>query len=225
MKKIAIIFADENEFEPFLNAALSIGGTIGNRHSRRCVSTQIGDKAVIAVLCGIGKVNAATATAHIISEEKPDAVLNAGLSGAVRGVYRNDILVGTSYTECDFDISPTGRALGEKPSQESVYYADEHLLSRALTIKGIKSGALGTGDFFLTSSSLKQKYQELFGICAFDMESAAIASACHFADVPYLSIRMISDDADESAAEDYRELNDLKAPDLTELLCDFIKNL
>ena len=40
-----------------------------------------------------------------------------------------------------------------------------------------------------------------------DMETAAIASVCDIADIPFASIRRISDDAGESALDSYRAMN------------------
>ena len=40
-----------------------------------------------------------------------------------------------------------------------------------------------------------------------DMETAAIADICQSASVPFASLRKISDDAGESAAESYRDMN------------------
>ena len=49
------------------------------------------------------------------------------------------------------------------------------------------------------------------------METAAIASVCDKAEIPFLSLRKISDDADDSSVEDYREMNNRKESCLTEL--------
>ena len=60
---------------------------------------------------------------------------------------------------------------------------------------------------FLTDNNLKKKFYEHFGIFAFDMESAAIASVCKRCDVDFISVRKVSDDSEDSAAQDYHEMN------------------
>ncbi|MDR1630780.1 MAG: 5'-methylthioadenosine/S-adenosylhomocysteine nucleosidase [Oscillospiraceae bacterium] len=216
--KIGILFADDNEYTPFAQWAIGLGAREGVRHGRNSVTLAQEGNTLIAVQCGIGKVNAATAAADLIFSEGVGALLNAGLSGAVSGVRRGDIVAGSSYVECDFDITPAGRNPGEKPGQQYVYAAHEDLLAKALTLSGVKRGAFGTGDFFLTDRAKSAFYQTTFGICAFDMESAAIASVCHFTNTPFLSIRKMSDNADDTAVADYREMDALQEQDLTRLV-------
>lgn len=57
------------------------------------------------------------------------------------------------------------------------------------------------------------------------METAAIASVCDRLETPFLSIRKISDDADDSATGSYRELNDLAEKALSEVLLALVKAL
>ena len=151
-------------------------------------------------------------------DDKADYILNAGLSGAVTGLRKEDFVAGESYVECDFDLTPLGFKVGEKPGQDFVYEADKTLLELVTQSKGIKTGKLGTGDFFLADKDKKKFYLDTFGICAFDMETAAIASVCHKAGVPMLSLRKISDDAGDAASESYREMNDRAEDSLTMVL-------
>ena len=57
------------------------------------------------------------------------------------------------------------------------------------------------------------------------METAAIASVCYFDNIPFLSIRKISDTADDTAETDYREMNDLCEMDLTKVLSEIIEKI
>lgn len=223
--KIGIVIADEFEYQPFLQFAQTKNCKEEEKHGRKRLTYTDGEKTVIAVQCGIGKVNAATATALLIAEDKVDVILNAGLSGAVHSLCRGDVVVGTSYLECDFDLTAIGRELGEKPDQPSVYLPDKNLLGDALTIPHVKPAALGTGDLFLTDKVKGRMYHEKFGIHAFDMETAAIASVCHFDEIPFLSIRKISDSADDEAKSDYNEMNHRKEADLTEVLTTLIAHI
>jgi len=222
MNKIGIIIADDAEFEPFLGLP---GASVRDFYSCRGICFEYNKNKISAVHSGVGKVNAAAAAAHLISDEKPDFILNAGFSGVVSGLRRGDFAAGKSYVECDFDITATGRRPGEKPGQTYIYKADERLLRAALSIEGVKSAALGTGDIFLTDKEKKEFYKKTFGINAFDMESAAIASVCFFAGVPFLSLRKISDDADDAALEDFREMSGKHEPDIMEILLKIIDSL
>ena len=227
---VGAIFADSMEYAPFLDWAKTQSYKEGSLFGNECVEVEysVGDRkmTVIAVKCGIGKVNAAAAAAYLIGTRNVSCILNAGLSGAVSGLKREDMVAAESYVECDFDLTAIGYGLGVKPDgQEYILKADEKLLSYALESKGIIKAKVGTGDIFLTDAVRKKLYLDTFGIGAFDMETAAIASVCEKCDVPMLSVRKISDDADDCSVEDYREMNDRQESCLTELLESILMRL
>ncbi|MBR1811642.1 MAG: 5'-methylthioadenosine/S-adenosylhomocysteine nucleosidase [Clostridia bacterium] len=221
---IGIVIADEYEYIPFQTYARTKACAEDVRHGRQYLTYTDGGNTVTAVQCGIGKVNAATAAAFLIAAGS-DIILNAGLSGAVKGLKMGDVIAAERYVECDFDLTAIGRPLGTKPEQDYIYEADAHLLTLAASIDGVTTAPVGTGDLFLTDRKRKELYRDTFGICAFDMETAAIASVCHFEKIPFLSIRKISDNADDTATDDYREMNDRKEADLTEVLVQIIEKI
>lgn len=223
--KIGLVIADENEYKPFLDAAKEHNCIEMKRRGRDSVAFHHAGKKLIAVKAGIGKVNAASATAFLIAEDKVDMILNFGLSGAVSGLAKDDIVAGSSYTECDFDLTAIGYPLGKKPQDVCVYPADEHLYETAMLIPGMKSAVCGCGDLFLADKEKKNLYKETFGIQEFDMETGAIASVCHDADIPFLAIRQISDTADDTASESYRQTNDLCEKTLTQIILTLIEKL
>lgn len=229
-KTIGLVFADGMEYSPFEKFAVGKGGVKSIRFGNESVEFKLekNDREirVIGVKCGIGKVNAAAATALLICDDKADYIMNAGLSGAVSGCKREDMVLGTSYVECDYDLTAIGYGLGEKPDgQRYIYSADETLLKLGEMSKGLKKGKLGTGDIFLTDSVKKNLYKETFGINAFDMETAAIASVCDKCGVPFMSVRKISDDADDGAGESYREMNERQEACLTEVISNIITRM
>lgn len=228
---IGAVFADSMEYAPFLDWAKAQSGVNeGVLFGNDCVEIPLeknGRKIrVIGVKCGIGKVNAAAATAYLIADKKAKMILNAGLSGAVSGLKREDMVAGESYIECDFDLTAIGYKPGEKcDGQKSLLKADKKLLGYALESRGIKKAPCGTGDIFLSDTVKKDYFKETFSIQSFDMETGAIASVCDKAGIPMLSLRKISDDADDSSVEDYREMNDRKEGCLTELLVNIFERI
>ena len=231
MKKIiGVVLADSMEYLPFLRMAEEFNAQKCIRRGNQSASFTLknGDNEVeiIGVECGVGKVCAATATAFLIGDDKADVILNAGLSGAVSQLRREDIVAGESFVECDYDLTAIGYALGEKPDEQTnITFPDEKLMAYAAEIEGIKTAKLGTGDIFLTDSERKKLYKETFGISAFDMETAAIGFACHKAGVPMLSLRKISDDADDSSMDDYREMNNKAEDHLCRLILEIAKKI
>lgn len=229
-KTVGIIFADSMEYLPFHKLAAEKGGKEKNRRGARSIeyTLQNGENelSVIGVECGIGKVCAASAAAFLIADDRADYILNAGLSGAVSKVKREDIVVGTSYMQCDFDLTAIGYPLAEKPDgEEYIHPADETLLEMTRRIGDFHYGRLGTGDIFLSDKVKKKLYKELFSLTAFDMETGAIASVCRKNNIPFLSVRKISDDADDASGEDYREMNNRADASLTAVLDKLTKKI
>lgn len=230
MKKIGVIFADTQEYLPFVkyySDNIIEKKTVCSHKAVICADEKSG-KEIVAIHSGIGKVNAANATAILIYLFGVDAVLNAGLSGAVSSVVREDIVAGTSYVECDFDLTAIGYGLGVKPDgEEYVHMADEKLLEAVAKVKcaHVKQGKLGTGDLFLTDNVKKKLFKETFDITAFDMETGAIAAICSKNDIPFLSVRKISDDADDASESAYREMNDRQEDILSRIIIETIENI
>ncbi len=223
VKTAGLVFADSMEYGPFLLWAKEMGGKESVRRGNESVEFTLceGDRQikVIGVKCGIGKVNAASATAFLISDDGADFILNAGLSGAVQGLRREDMVAATTYIECDFDLTAIGYDLGVKADgQKYIYESDEKLLSYALQSEGIKKAKCGTGDIFLADPVKKELFKNTFSIQSFDMETAAIAGVCDKTGIPMLSLRKISDDAGDAAYETYREMNNRQEACLTELV-------
>ena len=229
-KTVGILFADTMEYGPFLQWAKKMGATEGERRGNACCSLTLEKDGrvlnLIGVRCGIGKVNAASATAFLIGEDKVDMILSAGLSGAVQKLRREDMIAVESYVECDYDLTAIGKPLGVKADgQKYIYFADEKLMSYALMSDGIIKAKAGTGDIFLTDKVKKELYRDTFGIESFDMETAAIAGVCDKCGIPMLSLRKISDDADDASVEDYREMNNRQEACLTELLVNIFNRI
>lgn len=208
-----VLIADIDEFNPCKN---SLGSLVSKEYKIRHMPAfdfSYNSHDCTAVCFGIGKVNAAMGAAIALDCDKFDGVINTGWSGAVSEVFKGDIIVSDSCVECDFDLTPIGRLPGQKPGQEEyIYKCDNPLYKAACSVEGFKHGNLGTGDFFLTDKALGEKYKKLFNINAFDMESGALGAVCYLLGVPFVSIRKISDNADDVSVTEY---SDSLASDVT----------
>ena len=56
-----------------------------------------------------------------------------------------------------------------------------------------------------------------FAATTCDMETAAVASVCDMAGIPYLSVRRVSDDAGDDAYASYSEMNSGEGQTLSEI--------
>lgn len=218
-KKIGFVIADDSEFAPIGNYCKAHGGKTYERHSKKYCRFFVGGVEFISVLCGTGKVNAAAAAAALIEAENPDCIVNFGLSGAVNGVMKGEIMQGSRFVEYDFDLTPLGYKIGEKPQPVYVYEADGKMKSMiAAKYADIRSGVFATGDRFVTDDGLRRMLIDKFDANCCDMESAAIASVCHDYGVPFASLRYMSDGADGDASESYRAVNDLREDTLLNMI-------
>lgn len=228
--KIGNIIADEKEFAPFKECFKGYPGyQYTSRHNIKRVYAVIenGENSVelITVLSGIGKSAAAAAAAYLIAEDC-EYIINSGLSGGICGVRIGDIVLGTEYQITDFDLTAIGYEKGFLCDGDSIFKVDQRLAAAfSASHPSAKQGKLATGDIFVSDSALKRELKERFGVIACDMESAAIAYVCNRAQIPFLSFRRISDNADDAAYDNYSDMNDKKEETLCQITCRFIKQL
>ena len=211
MLKIGVIIADIEEYRPFAETVKKYDPHKITVLSKEGLSFKLesgGQTAeVVAVLCGIGKVNAA-AVAAALAGAGCDIVLNFGLSGGISGAVRGQTVIANRFLEHDFDLTPLGFKPCEKPEQKYIYDADAGLVSAfEAAIQGIKSGTAVCGDRFICSNEDRLFFKENFEAMSCDMETAAIASVCDMAQIPFMALRRISDDAGDDAGDAYREMN------------------
>ncbi len=220
--KIGIVVADYDEYAPFLESVKKHNPQKYKYFNRLAVQFDIGNASVVCINCGIGKVNAATAATHL-ADIDCTYILNYGLSGGISGVRRGSVVLPQRFLEHDFDLTGIGYKPCEKPSQKYIYEADEKLLKIAQeSIGECAHGTAVCGDRFICNAADRDFLREAFDATTCDMETAAIASVCDMANIPFLSLRRVSDDAGEDAYTNYSEMNTLDGQTLSEI---FIKVL
>lgn len=207
---VGIVIADDQEYIPMLAESekrngreINLFGYMGHEF------LLIKDKLTIKVMtlkCGIGMVNAATAAAYLVSAGV-DVMLSTGLSGGLSDVKVSGITAGTKFVEHDFDLTVLGYQPAEKPGQKYIYEADATILSLISQCCDCIPGVMVSGDSFVCSSELTERLVKTFDAVSADMESAAVASVCCRAEIPFGAVRQISDGGDESAVDSYLEQN------------------
>lgn len=168
-------------------------------------SGQYNNKDVVLVKSGIGKVNAAIAASVLINNMNVSAIINTGIAGSIKqAVGLGDVVISSETQQYDFDVTAFGYRLGTIPRLEtSVFKADTHLIE--LCKKSIDDktsyhiGRIVSGDRFVSSDEFKKQLGLEFDAYCVDMESASIGHVCYLYDIPYVAIRCISDNADETS--------------------------
>lgn len=225
---VGLVIADINEYR-------NLDKYFDGKAERCDIASLLGHKLIIegatqniclrTVCCGIGKVNAASGAALLAKD--CDLVINAGLSGGFGGAKKYDIVIGTELIEHDFDLTPIGYELTVKPGDEGRLSCDEDFNKDILSkFKFVKDGVFVTGDKFVCTEELHNMLSDMFNPIACDMESAAVAHSCKLFNVPFVSIRMVSDGADDDSAETYTDtLNCDKADGWTSVVFNWLKTL
>ncbi|MFC7372603.1 5'-methylthioadenosine/S-adenosylhomocysteine nucleosidase [Fictibacillus iocasae] len=176
---------------------------------------------VIVAKTGKGMENTAAATAIAIERYKPSAIINQGTSGghdADLNVY--DIVLGkrtvnlgalktTSKlagegidptTWIPMDLMASEGSAGEDPNAEKARYyeGDAELLAAAHAVKDtykkgkVVEGTIGSADVWNNEVDRINWFHEKFGSSVEEMEGAAAAQMAKAYDVPFLGIRVLS---------------------------------
>ena len=173
---------------------------------------------IFAAWSGWGKVNASYAVTRLICEADKqnlnlDFILFTGVAGAACSSLKQwDIVVAKSFIQHDMDARPLFKqyvipGLNMSSIKMNISLKDwafESLKKRFSTdsqFGQIHSGLIATGDKFVDDSmeikKISKKFPELKAV---EMEGGAVSQVAFMESIPLLVIRVISDNADDSAA-------------------------
>ncbi len=225
---VGIVIADKDEYvhiDKYIGdkaTAFEIKGLIGHTADIKASGHDI---RVRTVCSGIGKVNASVAATLLA--EGCDMLISAGLSGGFGDAKKHDIVLGTEFFEHDFDLTAIGYKLSQKPNDaETVVSARELNEDIIKKFPFVKRGVFVTGDSFVSSKEKHDFLKKSFDPIACDMESAAVGYVAQRFDIPFVSIRMVSDGADDDSASTYSDTLGCDTADRwVKLTFDWIKSL
>ena len=155
---------------------------------------KVGRHDVIAMQCGIGKVNAAMGTLTLVNSFLPDFVINSGVAGGADSTVNvMDVVAGARVSYHDVWCGPESE-LGQVQGLPLYFEGAQRLLNLVPDREGIHKGLICSGDQFIDTldavTRIKGNFPEALAV---DMESGAIAQVCHLNKVPFLALRVISD--------------------------------
>ena len=181
---------------------------------------------IVAVVCGICKTNAAIVTQILIDAFSCNTVINTGVAGGISPqVELNEVVVSE---ECMYwDIESKNLTQYCPYIEKDHFAADEKLLSAARELAAdspdVHFGRIATGEVFVKDG---QRIREKTGALCVDMESGSVAHTCYVNGIPFLTVRAISDYADDRAQESFhknRAAAAQKATDFTAALIQFFE--
>jgi adenosylhomocysteine nucleosidase len=144
------------------------------------VEGEYGGKVVAVIVAGMGR-EAARAGAQILSEgHRPRWIVSAGFAGALDPARRrNDLIIPSEV----LDLEGQQIAVDVPPA-----FLDPH--------HGVRSGRLLTVDRIIRTAAEKADLRRRFEADAVDMETSGVAALCNERSVRFLSIRVVSDEAE-----------------------------
>jgi adenosylhomocysteine nucleosidase len=159
------------------------------RADLRALGGQLGGEEICVAHLGVGPAAAAEGTRRVLAAEKPGLLICAGFAGGLDARVRTgDLVIADNYS------SPELRARAQAVTGEMPHRF---------------FGSLVTQDAPVESAAVKAALSSASGALAVDMETAAVAEACHAAGVPMLAVRAISDTATTSLPVPFDDWFDL----------------
>ena len=151
---------------------------------------------------GVGKVNATFKltqrlhSSHLHYLPKmPELVINYGTAGS-RELPIGELVDCTKFTQRDMDVTGMGFMKGQTPFENEVpmILDYDHVEFNPIG----KKLRCGTGDNFVQDDI--DNYSDVF-----DMEAYALAKVCHHYDIPFISFKYITDNANEHSPKDWED--------------------
>ena len=159
MSTIAIIGAMDEEVANIASALSDITVTeeAGVCVTRGTIETNKGTRVnVAATVGGMGTVNIAATTQHLIDADQPDAVIFSGIAGNLNThLHINDVVLGGTLRYLDTDMRLVGQwkpGTADQPVEE--FHSDDRLIEVAdkvltdLSVHHI-TGIIATGNYFV----------------------------------------------------------------------------
>ncbi len=173
---------------------------------------------------GWGKVSSARAATRIISSNKSnfpiDFVLFTGVAGSLCNTLKQwDIIVANEVIQHDMDASPIfekftipslgkSRIKSKKSLKEKIFSSLFEAQRKGDLFKfgKVTKGLIGTGDKFISNKNdINYLISNIPDIKAVEMEGASVAQVAEQEKIPWVLIRVISDNSDESASQSFEE--------------------
>ena len=155
------------------------------------------------IYTGVGKINATFRLHSELSEiynsyqELPKLVINYGTAGG-RRILIGQLVDCTRFIQRDMDATGLGFIRGQTPFEKDIPLVLEPTKVKFNPIG--KHYVCGSGDNFVEDIENEIDYIDVF-----DMEAYALAKVCNHYQVPFISFKYITDNADGNSSKDWEE--------------------
>ena len=230
-KYVGIIAAMPEEMEAIKNKMVNVKEV--DIFNLKFFEGKIQNQKIVLVKCGVGKVNAARTTQIMIDKFDISYIINIGSAGSINDeIDYGDIVIGKYVLQHDFDITAFGHSKGYITGVGDKIYCDKNLVTEFENliknseerIYNIKTGIVASGDIFCTEVAMKDKINAKFNADVVDMECASVAQVCYLDNIPFASVRCISDIPNGSNDKTFDENLKLASKRCAKILYEFCKN-
>lgn len=207
--KIGIITAMAGETTPLYQKMGTATGEI-NVAGVTISKFDIDGNEIFLVRSGVGEIRAAMTVQLLVDKFQVDAILNFGFVGSLDNNFDvGDIVLAEKIVHYQFDTSVIDNVpAGQYDGNDSIYFeASQDLIDKVEKELGyqLPKVIVASGDKFIASKEDKN-YLRTFGAQICEMECAGLVISTKRNDIPLLSIKVISDKADESADISFAEV-------------------
>lgn len=224
--RIGIVTALAEEMTPIYE---TLGDTVAEGVIHGVIVKQIKNKSNVLYLAtgGVGEINAATTVQMLVDLFDVDVILNFGFVGALsKNLKPAEMVIVDRVCYYQFDTSKIdGTAVGQYIGNDDIYfYLDGSLIDRVLSSlkTPYKRVTAASGDKFVASAKEKTSLVSDFGADICEMELAGLAIACRKNNVPLLSVKVVSDSADENAVSDFNAVASAGIAKYSEVMQDIL---
>lgn len=181
---------------------------------------------IYVAVSGMGEISAAGATQFLIAKYGVSAIFNFGFVGSlVKYLKCKDVVVCEKVVHYEIDTSAIDNVkpghYDENP--DPYFYFDKETLDFVKKeFPAVRSVRLASGDKFISSTETKNKLISNFDAEICDMEGAAICITANRNNVPALSLKIVSDNADEASPVDFNEIANEGTRDCARIIVDVV---
>lgn len=155
------------------------------------------DNGVHVTYTGVGKVNATYNLMKALERRKVEGdpvtvVMNFGTAGSHK-LPKASLVACDEFWQRDMDATAFGHKLGVTPMCDH-----PTIITHDRVITHLKHASCGSGDNFAEEASR-------LPCDVLDMEAYALAKVCHMEGIKFVSVKYVSDGAEEGGADDWKE--------------------
>lgn len=224
MKKFGMVIAIGREVKGVLEAFGKVEKIQNKPYDTYLVSRE--NALIYVAVSGMGEISAAGATEFLIAKYDVRAIFNFGFVGTLTKRFGcKDVAIVEKVVHYEIDTSAIDnvKAGHYDENPDPYFYFDKTLISAVKRdFPKIKTARLASGDKFISSSEVKDKLIADFDAEICDMEGAGICIIANKNGVPALSLKIVSDNADETSPADFNEIADQGTSECAKIIVDVI---